>query len=247
MRVSKHLFTVGILSLALATAVSIAPTSPAMAHGGDSVTITSTAPSNTLCGTPLQGNVTVISNVDFSVVTYSLDQTDSLGNVIKNLTTVTFNYADPTNLFTDTLFGFGWNGSVPDGSWIKLSITDSLTPGTTSSLLWQCHGFIGIPQVPTGFVQRQISCTTRLYWGADPKATVNGNNYLIQGQTWYVSSTAVKGTDGNQWTPVYVGSFDLIYVPTSCAFQNQTVVNAAPPTITTNNSVTYSFPFGLHS
>jgi len=87
------------------------------------------------------------------------------------------------------------------------------------------------PHVPGNFILRQITCTTGLNWAADPKATVNGSDHLTAGQIWYVSPTAVKGTDGKQWTPVYIGSWDIVYIPTACAFQTQTVVNAAPPVV----------------
>ncbi len=84
------------------------------------------------------------------------------------------------------------------------------------------------PYAPANFVIRTITCTTAVF--NMPGGTPVGSSQISSGQSWFVSPTAVNDSNGKQWTPVFVAGWNYGYIPTSCAFQNQSVKSGPPPT-----------------
>jgi len=70
------------------------------------------------------------------------------------------------------------------------------------------------PTVPSSFVLRTITCTVPVY--DSPAGRPVGDNAVTAGQTWFVSPSPVKGSDGKSWTEIFVGGFVDGFIPTAC-------------------------------
>ncbi len=70
------------------------------------------------------------------------------------------------------------------------------------------------PAKPDSFVLKTIACTVAVY--DSPAGKPVGDNKVTSGQTWFVSPTAVKGKDGQNWTEIFVGSYLDGFIPTKC-------------------------------
>jgi len=67
--------------------------------------------------------------------------------------------------------------------------------------------------IPPGFVLRTVVCDTAIFDGIDGMAVAN--NKIKAGQTWFVSPKSLAGKK-LAWTAVFVGSPDLVYIPSTC-------------------------------
>ena len=103
---------------------------------------------------------------DFVRTTDELDMTDASGAVKQVLEQETILYSG-SRTGSNPLYGFSVNTTVPEGSWLKFTVTsDDLSGGVfTTFVRWQCVGkSITDPHLPPNFVPRPISCNTALYW-----------------------------------------------------------------------------------
>ena len=104
------------------------------------------------------------------------------------------------------------------GTVIYASVTASCNNGTLtitgSSSGINTSGNIPGPGIPAGYTLHTVVCNTAVYDAAGGKA-IAGNS-ITSGQTWFISPTSVKGTDGRQWSAAFVGSANVVYILTSC-------------------------------
>jgi hypothetical protein len=70
------------------------------------------------------------------------------------------------------------------------------------------------PNIPSGFVLHTMKCNAAVF--NMPAGTPVGENAVKAGQTWYVNPVSIKGTDGKQWTEIFVGGYINGFIPTSC-------------------------------
>ena len=112
--------------------------------------------------------------------------------------------------FVDT----GYNGPNQTGG-VAYSAT-AVFDCTTGDLLSTGSGSAGnlVPQVPPGFVMKQVTCTTLVLIGPGQQAV--GSAQVVAGQRWYVNPTPVKGTNGISYTELFDGGMSDGYIPTSC-------------------------------
>ncbi|NDJ77168.1 MAG: hypothetical protein GYB65_13010 [Chloroflexi bacterium] len=128
-------------------------------------------------------------------------------------------------------FDPGFSMTIPAGTQagdqltMKVIATSERELGTGSTITVNCNdgsvvstsfyniGDLG-PQLPSGFVQRLITCDTPVY--DSPAGTPVGDNAILAGQEWHVNPVAVDGADGQSWTEVFVGGYNNGYIPTSC-------------------------------
>lgn len=77
--------------------------------------------------------------------------------------------------------------------------------------------YVAPATIPSGFVQRTITCTVSLFSEASVDHPIP-NTKIIGGQRWYVNPTPVKGSDGKSWTVIYPGGNSGLnaFIPTSC-------------------------------
>lgn len=68
--------------------------------------------------------------------------------------------------------------------------------------------------VPKGFTQRSLSCTSPVLDG--PAGRAVGDNTVKAGQVWYVNPKPVVGSDGLNYTEIFVGGPVTGYIPTAC-------------------------------
>ncbi len=70
------------------------------------------------------------------------------------------------------------------------------------------------PGIPSGYVLRNIVCTTPVY--NVPAGIPVGDGRVLAGQTFYASPTPVEAPDGSSWTRIFVSSYINPYIPTGC-------------------------------
>lgn len=70
------------------------------------------------------------------------------------------------------------------------------------------------PPLPSDYVLMNIICDTAVY--DTPAGSPVGDGRLLAGQTFYVDPVSVTGSDGNEWTQVFVSSYTNPYIRTSC-------------------------------
>lgn len=68
--------------------------------------------------------------------------------------------------------------------------------------------------IPTGFMQYNVVCNSPVY--DQPAGQPVGSNAVTAGQTWYVNPKPVKGSDGKQWSEIFLGGSNTAFIPTSC-------------------------------
>ena len=70
------------------------------------------------------------------------------------------------------------------------------------------------PSVPSGYVQRTITCDTAVF--DVPGGSAVGDNRIKAGQTWFVNPTPKEDASGRSWTQVYVSGYTNPWIWTSC-------------------------------
>jgi len=96
-------------------------------------------------------------------------------------------------------------------------------------------GDFGGPSRPVDSILVTITCDTAVY--DEPGGKVVGDNKITNGQTWYVGPKPLAAPDGSKWTAVFVGSYDLGYIPARCAGQdNEVITKVAPKVVSTGGS-----------
>lgn len=103
--------------------------------------------------------------------------------------------------------------SVPQGSAVRVRVTDTDTVLIDRTI--NCTGGIWAgPNIPTGFVQRTITCTVTV------RDLPGGNEVagavILAGQRWYVSKTSTADKSGKAWTAIFVSGYEIPYIPTAC-------------------------------
>jgi hypothetical protein len=111
---------------------------------------------------------------------------------------------------------------APISNPIRFVLQSEAGNGFPQQIIWQLTGlspclppppFEGAG-IPAGFVMHTIVCDVPVY--TQPAGVPVGSDHIIAGQTWYIDPTPVEGTDGQQWTEIFVGSFINPWIPTSC-------------------------------
>jgi len=103
--------------------------------------------------------------------------------------------------------------TVAQGTSIHVRVTDGssvLIDKTVACV----GGILAGPSIPTGFVQRTITCTVAvrdLPGGNEVSGAV-----IWAGQRWYVSKTPTADLSGRKWTAIFVAGYNIPYIPTSC-------------------------------
>lgn len=152
---------------------------------------------------------------------FTLTITDGSGNELENeaengeigeaITSATrqFDYLTPpvSNPIRVRLVSNAGNGFEEQTIWDLVGNSPCLPPVTTTT------SFTGAG-IPAGFVMHHIACTTPVY--TEPAGVPVGNDRVLEGQTWFVDPEPVTGTDGQQWTEIFVGSFINPWIPTAC-------------------------------
>ena len=111
--------------------------------------------------------------------------------------------------------------SVPVGTLIEYSVWGGPAPGGfydgesffETVEVCQPSPFTGAG-IPAGFVMHNIICTVPVY--TQPAGVPVGNDRVLAGQTWFIDPTPVEGTDGQEWTEIFVGSSINPWIPTEC-------------------------------
>lgn len=67
---------------------------------------------------------------------------------------------------------------------------------------------------PRGFKLHHITCSTAVF--DRPAGEPVGQNAVYEGQTWYVNPEPDEGSDGEEWTEVFVGGPRTVYIPSEC-------------------------------
>jgi len=115
--------------------------------------------------------------------------------------------------FTDSIY----NGPSQTGG-IAFTVTanfDCTTGALVSTSTTIGGGNKPGPQVPGGFVLKQVTCTTPI--NIQPSGTQTaGSAVVVAGQRWYVSPTPIKDKTGKSWTELFDGGYSDGYIPTSC-------------------------------
>ncbi len=100
---------------------------------------------------------------------------------------------------------------------------------STGSVVYACQGAYGTcpqsaadipatvfgPVIPSGFVLRTITCDVDVF---DTAAGTPTTGHITNGQSWFVSPTAVQATGSgfDSWTEIFVGSLNNGFIPTAC-------------------------------
>ena len=71
------------------------------------------------------------------------------------------------------------------------------------------------PSIPEVYVLKTITCTEAVF--DSPAGNPVGDNKVTAGQTFYVSTKSVKGSDGRMWSQIFVSSDPNPWILTSCA------------------------------
>lgn len=126
---------------------------------------------------------------------------------------------------------FGYDLPIPAGTQagdlltMKVNASSELEVGTTTSITVNCNDGSVVrqtygnwvyeaPPVPSGFVQKLITCDVAVY--DSPAGTPVGDNMIKAGQEWHVNPVPVAGTDGQDWTEIFVGGVHTGFIPTHC-------------------------------
>ena len=130
----------------------------------------------------------------------------------------TFTYATPpaVNPITFRVTSLGGNGFAEQMDYTATGECPGLPYGPP----------VG-PQIPAGFVQRRLSCTTAVYERpagqlVEPRATV------FAGQAWHVNpAPTLPDANGRRWTEVFVGGYITGFIPAECVGGQETLAPRA--------------------
>jgi hypothetical protein len=143
--------------------------------------------------------------------------TDGDGNMIAAFADARL-LGDTIPAFTEDFF----YGVAPVSNPIRFRLVSDAGNGLPEQVIWDLTGlspclppppFQGAG-IPAGFVMHHITCTTPVY--TEAAGVPVGSDQVLAGQTWYVDPTPVEGTDGQQWTEIFVGSFINPWIPSVC-------------------------------
>jgi hypothetical protein len=144
---------------------------------------------------------------------YTETVTDSGGNVVHVLS--------GTGNINGIFFSWG-NGafnSQPKSNPIHIMlILDGVSVASTSAddPCLPSSGIVSLgPQIPVGFVLRTINCTTAVFDAAGGNPIATGEK-ILQGQTWFVSTTAIKDAKGKSWVEIFNGGYVDGFIWASC-------------------------------
>jgi len=227
MRFAKVLTAAAVVTSALALSLTGAPS---VAHASGNTFQIIAGPGTNICTEPSNGYIElqVAANFptgasDIGVLTvpgvgtvwnYAESINHPLTSSIYGIHPSAYSVAPHTLLtFTDTVY----NGLNETGG-IDLTVTanfDCTTGALVSTSTTIGGGNNPGPQVPGGFVLKQVTCTTPI--NIQPSGTQTaGSAVVVAGQRWYVSPTPIKDKTGKSWTELFDGGYSDGYIPTSC-------------------------------
>jgi hypothetical protein len=212
MVIQKKMVVLGII-VTLAAAFGIAaPQAQAISYGGTvnitctNFTAAGTGPSildrdNTGSGQERGG---ILVTDGGGKVLYQLQFQNALGTYAGGLANTTLYISAPEfNPITVTEISLAGNG-LPQQ-------VEVIGVGECAGL--PTRPYQGVP-VPANFVQHMLVCDSAVF--NQPAGSPVANNIVNAGQTWYMNPVPVAGTDGQDWTEIFVAGPNDGFIPTHC-------------------------------